>query len=189
MLSLWFRSFWWAAWWPVSTWLLMLQKAAGQMPAGFAPPQPRDSDRGPVGGQETHNANDAFMKPELPQSLRELMKISIEQARRAFEAFAATSEKTWQTMASGSITASAGMRALNEKIAEITRSNANANFALALKLAESKDLGLAMELQAEHARKQMDAFVRQLEEMRDLATKVIQDSTPTRTPGAGGGIA
>ena len=42
-----------------------------------------------------------------------------------------------------------------------------------------------MELQAEHARKQMDAFVRQLEEIRDLATKVIQDSTPAGMPGAG----
>lgn len=38
------------------------------------------------------------------------------------------------------------------------RSNPEANFALALKLAESKDVVQAMELQSEHARKQMDAF-------------------------------
>jgi hypothetical protein len=24
------KSFWWAAWWPVSTWLLMVEKAASQ---------------------------------------------------------------------------------------------------------------------------------------------------------------
>jgi hypothetical protein len=28
-----FKSFWWAAWWPVSTWLLMVEKAASQAPA------------------------------------------------------------------------------------------------------------------------------------------------------------
>ena len=80
------------------------------------------------------------------------------------------------------------MRALNEKVAEITRSNANATLALALKLAESKDFSQAMELQAERARKQLDAFVRQVEEMRDLTTKVFQDSAPTGMPGAGGDV-
>ena len=72
---------------------------------------------------------------------------------------------------------------LNEKIAEITRNNAEANFALAMKLAESKDVSQAMELQTEHARKQMESFVPQLEEIRDLAAQVIQDSTPPGMPG------
>ena len=54
-----------------------------------------------------------------------------------------------------------------------------------MKLAESKDVSQAMELQTEHARKQMESFVHQLEEIRDLATQVIQDSTPTGMPGAG----
>ena len=75
------------------------------------------------------------------------------------------------------------MRSLNEKIAEITRNNAEANFALAMKLAESKDVSQAMELQTEHARKQMESFVHQLEEIRDLAAQVIQDSTPPGMPG------
>ena len=92
-------------------------------------------------------ANDAFMKPEVPDAFRELMRVSIEQAKRAFDTFAATSEKTWKTFETSSQTASSGLRSLNEKIAEITRNNAEANFALAMKLAESKDVGQAMELQ------------------------------------------
>lgn len=112
------------------------------------------------------------------------MRISIEQAKRAFETFAATSERTWKTFETSSQTASTGLRSLNEKIAEITRSNAEANFALAMRLAESKDVGQAMELQTEHARKQMESFVHQLEEIRDLAAQVIQDSTPPGMPGA-----
>ena len=112
------------------------------------------------------------------------MKISIEQTKRAFETFAATSEKAWKTFETSSQTAGSGLRSLNEKIAEITRNNAEANFALAMRLAESKDVGQAMELQTEHARKQMESFVHQLEEIRDLAAQVIQDSTPAGMPGA-----
>ena len=126
------------------------------------------------------------MKTEVPDSFRDLMKVSIEQAKRAFDTFAATSEKTWKTFETSSRTVSSGLRSLNEKIAEITRSNAEANFALAMKLAESKDVGQAMELQTEHARKQMESFVHQLEEIRDLAAQVIQDSTPSGMPGNGG---
>lgn len=120
-------------------------------------------------------ANDAF-NPEIPESLRDLMKMSIEQAKRAFDTFAATSEKTWKSIETSSQSARAGLTALNAKIAEITRNNAEANFALALKLAESKDINQAMELQTQHARKQMEAFVKQLEEMRDLAAQIIQES-------------
>ncbi|HLC08739.1 MAG TPA: phasin family protein [Methyloceanibacter sp.] len=127
--------------------------------------------------------DDPFMKPEVPEAIRDLMKMSIEQAQRAFETFAAASEKTWKSLETSSQSARAGIKSLNEKIGDITRSNAEANFALALKLAESKDIAQAMELQSEHARKQMEAFGRQLEEIRDLATQVIQDSTPPRTEG------
>jgi phasin len=172
------KSFWWAAWWPVSTWLLAGEKVVSRR-------QPDSGRRGQLRGQESNMANDAFMKPEVPDSFRDLMKVSIEQAKRAFDTFAATSERTWKTFETSSQTASSGLRSLNEKIAEITRNNAEANFNLAMKLTESKDVSQAMELQTEHARKQMENFVHQLEEIRDLAAQVIQDATPTGLPGAG----
>ena len=149
-------------------------------------------------------ANDAFMKPEFPEPLRDLMKMSIEQARRAFDTFAASSEKAWKSLETSSQSARSSLLQLNAKIAEITRANAEANFNLAIKLAESKDVAQAMELQSQHVRNQMDKFVHQLEEMRDLATQIIQEANPaTRTdvssarsatssnaktgPGSGGG--
>ena len=127
-------------------------------------------------------ANDTFMKPEIPESLRHLMKMSIEQAKQAFDTFVSTSEKTWKSLETTSQSARVGLQALNTKIADITRSNAEANFALAMKLAESRDINQAMELQSQHVRKQMEAFVHQLEEMRDLAAQIIQEANPaTRT--------
>ena len=125
-------------------------------------------------------ASDAF-KPEMPEPLRELMKMSIEQAKRGFEAFISTSEKAWKSLENSSPSGRAGLYALNAKIAEITRRNAEANFALAMKLAESKDVHQAMELQSRHVREQMQTFVRQLEEMRDLTAQIIEDANPTRT--------
>ena len=127
-------------------------------------------------------ANDAFMKPEVPEQVREVMKMSIEQAKRAFDTFATTSEQAWKNFESSSFASNAGLRSLNAKIAEITRNNAEANFVLALKLAESRDLGQAMELQADYLRKQMDSFRKQLDEIRDLAVQAMQDQTP---PGMG----
>jgi phasin len=126
-------------------------------------------------------ANDAFMTPEIPEPLRELVKLSIEQAKRAFEAFVSTSEKTWKSLESSSPAGRASLYPLNAKIAEITRRNAEANFALAMKLAESKDVRQAMELQSQHVKKQMETFVRQLEEMRDLAAQIIQEVNSTHT--------
>lgn len=123
-------------------------------------------------------ANDAFMNPEIPGALRELMKMSIEQARRAFEAFVSTSEKTWKSLENSSQSGRTSLYALNAKIAEITRANAEANFALAMKLAESRDVNQAMELQSQHVQKQMETFVRQLEEMRDLTAQIIQEANP-----------
>jgi phasin len=117
-----------------------------------------------------------FTKPEIPDSVRELMKHSIEQAQQAFETFVATSEKTWKSFEAQSQSARSALHALNTKIAEITRANAEASFALAMKLAESKDIKQAIELQSEHAKKPMENFAQQLESMRDLAAKLIQDA-------------
>ena len=125
-------------------------------------------------------ANDAVMQPDIPQPVRELMKLSIEQARHAFATFASISEKTWKLLENSSPTGHAGLFALNAKIAEIMRANADANFALAVKLADAKGVQQAIELQSRHVKQQMETFARQLEEMRDLAVQIVQQLHPRR---------
>jgi hypothetical protein len=180
MLLLLFKSFWWAAWWPYYTMLLALEKSMANQPAR-PKPHPADAPRhtgGSVRDGEQSMAADALMKTEVPPALRELMKMSIEQAKRAFETFVATSEKSWKSLESGSQSGYASLYALNAKIAEITRANAEANFALAMRLAEAKDVTQVIELHNDHITTQTETFVRQLEEMRDLATQVIQEANP-----------
>jgi len=183
MLLLLLKNFIWAAWWPYCTLLLSIDKAAQQRER--LQPEPPPQDRGQVPQQESSMANDALMKPEIPEALRELMKMSIEQARRAFETFVSTSEKTWKSLENSSPSGRASLYALNAKIAEITHLNAEANFALAMQLAESKDLNHATELQSQHVKKQMETFVHQLEEMRDLTAQIIQEASPGKRTDVG----
>ena len=80
MLLLLFKNFIWAAWWPYCTMLLTMEKAARQRSDDSKPPpsEPPPQDRGQVPQQESSMANDAFMKPEIPEALRELMNICIQ---------------------------------------------------------------------------------------------------------------
>jgi phasin len=224
MLELMLRSFFWAACWSTSTWLLAIEKAAKQAEdmrrAAQAPqagtganPEAKPEAKPeaaaeaatdavmnaawqhPLGesfaaamqaamGQtatkpmEDDMANEGFPTMDVPESLRDLMKMGIEQARYAFENFATTSEKAMKALeanpAMGGTIAS-----LNDKIAEITRKNADANFALALKLAEAKDFNEAMTLQSQHMKAQMESFSSQIQEIRELATKIIQEKAPS----------
>ncbi|XSG80927.1 MAG: phasin family protein [Methyloligella sp. ZOD6] len=139
-------------------------------------------------------ANETFTKMEMPGSVRDLMKMGIEQARYAFENFATTSEQAMRTFEANAGPMGESMRSLNDKISQITRANAEANFALAMKLAEANDFQQAMTLQSEHMKRQMESFSKQIEEIREMATKAIQEANanaasgfdPSKRPGAGG---
>jgi hypothetical protein len=187
MLLLLLRNMLWAAWWPYSTMLLAMEKAAQQSAraANPSPGAPPAQSQAQARRQESPTANNAFTTPEISQPVCDLMKLSIEQARRAFEAFAAISEKTWKSLENSSPLGRAGLFALNVKIAEIMRLNAEANFALAVKLAEAKDVQQAIALQSQHVKQQMETFAQQLEEMRDLAAQIVQEAnSAARGPSA-----
>jgi len=114
---------------------------------------------------------------DMPEPMRQVMKSSIEQARRAFETFIAASQQAMANIDTSSAPASHSMKMLNEKIAEFTKANAEANFDLALKLADAKEMTDVIELQNQHVRQQMDAFAQQLEELRRLTTEVVSEAT------------
>lgn len=114
---------------------------------------------------------------ELPDSIRTIMKNSIEQARKAFETFVASSEQMLHSVDTSSIPGADGVKQLNEKIAAFTRQNAESNFNLALQLTDAKHLSEIVEIQNAHLRNQMEAFSQQLEELRNLTLKVVKDGT------------
>lgn len=118
---------------------------------------------------------------ELPDSVRSILKTSIEQAQKAFDTFAASSEKLLQGVDTSSVPAADGLKQLNEKIAAFTRQNADANFSLALKLTDAKHLSEIVELQNAHLRDQMETFSHQLEELREITVKTVKEGSRAAT--------
>ena len=114
---------------------------------------------------------------DLPDSIRSIMKSSIEQARKAFDTFVSTSEKMLQSIDTSTNPAADSLKHLNEKIAAFTRQNAEANFNLAMKLADARQLSDIVEIQNSHVREQMDVFSRQLEELRELTLKSVKEGS------------
>jgi phasin len=114
---------------------------------------------------------------ELPDSIRSIMKSSIEQARKAFDTFATSSEKILQGLDTSANPVADNLKHLNEKIALFTRQNAESNFSLAMKLADARQLSEIVELQNAHVREQMETFTRQLEELRELTMKAVKDGS------------
>jgi hypothetical protein len=113
---------------------------------------------------------------EMPDSMRAMMKASIEQARNAFDAFIGNSQKALTNFQMPPNATSESLKQLNDKIAEFTKLNADANFRLAMKLADAKQISEVLEIQNQHARELMETFSKQLEELRDLTARVVQDS-------------
>lgn len=130
---------------------------------------------------------------EIPEPVRNMMKATIDQTRKAFETFISASQQAMSGFDTGANPSMDGLKQLNEKIAEFTRQNADANFRFAMKLADAKKINDVVDMQSAYVRELMDTYGKQLEEIRTLTTKVVQDSTKTATeaaqniPGMGGG--
>jgi hypothetical protein len=127
---------------------------------------------------------------EMPEPMRNIMKASIDQARKAFESFIATSQQAMANFETpGNNPAMDGVKQFNEKIAEFTRKNAAANFDFAMKLADAKQVSDVLDMQNNYMRSLMDSYAKQLEELRSLTTRIVQDSAKaaaSNTPGMGG---
>lgn len=113
---------------------------------------------------------------EMPESMRNIMKASIDQARKAFATFIAASQQAMTSFDGPANPATDGLKQLNEKIAEFTKLNADRNFNFALKLADAKQLNEVIEMQNSHVRDLMESYAKQIEELRTLTAKVVQDS-------------
>jgi hypothetical protein len=82
------------------------------------------------------------------------------------------------------------LKQFNDKIAEFTRKNADANFVFAMKLADAKQVTDVVDMQNEFVRQLMDSYAKQLEELRALTTRIVQDSAKAASsnmPHMGGG--
>jgi hypothetical protein len=125
---------------------------------------------------------------EMPESVRSIMKASIDQARKAFETFISASQQTMSNFEGPNTPATDGLKQLNEKMAEYTRMNADTNFRFALKLADAKQINEVIEMQNNYVRELMESYAKQMEDIRTLTVRVVQDgakSVGAHMPGSG----
>jgi hypothetical protein len=130
---------------------------------------------------------------EMPEPVRNIMKASIDQARKAFETFIAASQQAMSNFEGPSNPATDGLKQLNDKMAEFTKKNADANFRFAMGLADAKQINEVIEMQNGYVRELMDSYAKQMEEIRSLTVKLVQDSAKNvsanmpNMPNMGGG--
>lgn len=128
---------------------------------------------------------------EMPEPMRNIMKASIDQARKAFESFISASQQAMTNFeAPTGNPAMDSLKQFNSKIAEFTRRNADANFQFAMKLADAKQVNDVVTMQSDYVRQLMDSYAKQLEELRSLTSKIVEDSSKAAAssmPNMGGG--
>jgi Phasin protein len=103
------------------------------------------------------------MSADFLDTFRQVLKLNIEQSRRAFETLMATRERVWVTRA---------VWPLGDKIIKSFRDNAAAHFAFALRLIASKDPNDALRLYAEHVEERMQTLSRQFQEISSFAGQI-----------------
>jgi phasin len=106
---------------------------------------------------------------EIPQQLRQLAEMNIEQARTAYGQFMDAMAETMNAWSPASANAmTSGFKAVQERAIQFAKENADAGFALANELTKAKDLQDVISLQSRFAQKQMEAYARQAQDLGRL---------------------
>jgi phasin len=113
---------------------------------------------------------------EVPEAVRALVEKNISQTRELYERSKDALEAVLESWERSFDAAGQGAVALNRKVIDIAQRNISSGFDLAKSLTGAKNLAEAIELQAAHWRKQLDALAAQAEEVRTLSAKVTADA-------------
>jgi phasin len=116
---------------------------------------------------------------EIPSSVRDLASKSVDQARDAYNRFLEAARQAHDVVSKSSDVFTNGARELNEKAVKYTEANLQANFELAQRLVQAKDLKEALDIQSQFARQQMETFAHQAQELTRLVAQSAQKVTPT----------
>ncbi len=116
---------------------------------------------------------------EIPSSVRDLAAKSVEQAREAYNRFLEAARQAHDVVAKSSEVVTSGARELNEKAVKYTEANLQANFELAQRLVNAKDIKEALDIQSQFARQQIETFAHQAQELTKLLAQSAQKANPT----------
>jgi len=112
----------------------------------------------------------------VPESVRSLTEAMVSQNQEVYERTRETMEDAIDMLESTFDRAGQGTAALNRKAIDIAQSNFNSGFDLAKELAGAETLPQLIEIQAAFMRRQFDRLNAQAGEIRELATKVTNET-------------
>lgn len=115
---------------------------------------------------------------EIPSSVRDLAAKSVDQVREAYIRFADAAKQTQDMLAKSTDVVASGAREFNEKAVKYAEQNMQANFELAQRLVNAKDLKEALEIQNQFTRQQMEAYAQQAQDMSRLIAQSAQKANP-----------
>jgi phasin len=116
---------------------------------------------------------------EIPSSVRDLAAKSVEQTREAYNRFIEAARQANDVVLKSSDVFSTGAREINEKAVKFTEANLQAQFELAQRLVNAKDIKEAIEIQNQFARQQVEAYAQQAQELTRLVAQSAQKLNPT----------
>ena len=115
---------------------------------------------------------------EIPSTVRDLASKSVDQAREAYNRFLEAARQAHDVVMKSSDVITSGAREINQKAVKYTEANLQANFELAQRLVQAKDIKEALDIQNQFARQQMEAFAHQAQELTRLVAQSAQKAAP-----------
>ena len=112
----------------------------------------------------------------IPESVRALAEKTVDKTREAYDRSTDAFDASVTTFEKSFDAAGQGAAAFNRKIIDIAKRNLDSSFDLAKSLAGAKSLADMVELQTAFWRKQFGTLTAQAEEVRELSTKVTDDT-------------
>lgn len=118
-------------------------------------------------------ATDRF---DVPPEMRAFAEKSVEQAKQAVDGFISAAHRAFDEFEGHAETARKGAKDVTAKAMAFAEQNIANSFEFAQQLLRAKDLQDVLKLQADYARRQMQAFNEQARELGESATKAAKDT-------------
>lgn len=126
-------------------------------------------------------SEDGRDKFEIPKDMRSMAEASFDQARRAFENFLGSAQRTATSIENRNETLRSGAKEISGKAISFAEKNVTASLDYAEKLLKAKDLTEIMRLHSEYVQGQMRALAEQATEMGQVVSKAAMDAARPKT--------
>ena len=114
---------------------------------------------------------------EIPAEMRQMAEQSVEQARKAFDAFIAAAQQAVGTLEGQAAAAQAGAKDVGRKAMSFAEQNLTTSFDFMHNLVRAKDVQEVLRLQSEFIRAQIETLSVQARELGESVSKAAMETT------------